>query len=412
MWKNLITDVDAPLTKQLSEEQIAELCKMLPKIELHSHLSGCVRPETLSELLKAAGEDPGAARFQLSAVSATHSMEDTWKETVEAFETIRRLTAYDVTVLKRVIMEAVEDFAKDGCMYLELRTGLKKLPDRRTFLSEVVSTLEVAQGKNNIVVRLLVSVDRGASVEDAKETIDVAIEAFKAQGKEMIVGVEMGGNPLRGDWAQLEPHFARARAAGLKVSLHFAENKGCSAEHRRILAFAPERVGHAVYMDAGVARALRESKIPVEVCVTCHEAYYKVAAARNVLGWLLGAGHCAVLCCDNPALLNTSLSREYARAILTFALSPRQLHRLVMGSLEGVFCEGGSQTKLSSLFRIKLLNLLPPAAAQRDPAKEQTLLTSPPPSAGFSVAAGAGAVVTAAAVALVAAALLKAKAPP
>jgi hypothetical protein len=34
----------------------------------------------------------------------------------------------------------------------------------------------------------------------------------------MVVGVEMGGHPLRGEWKQLEPLFAKARAAGLKVS--------------------------------------------------------------------------------------------------------------------------------------------------------------------------------------------------
>jgi hypothetical protein len=118
-----------------------------------------------------------------------------------------------------------------------------------------------------VQVRLLVSVDRGASLEDARETVDAAIEAFESQNKDhgIVVGVEMGGNPLAGDWSKLSKEFERARAAGLKVSLHFAENEGEEREHNSILDFAPERVGHAVFMSRSVADRLASSKIPVEV---------------------------------------------------------------------------------------------------------------------------------------------------
>jgi adenosine deaminase len=62
-----------------------------------------------------------------------------------------------------------------------------------------------------------------------------------------------------------EPHFLRARRAGLKVSLHFAENKGWEEEHEAILAFRPERLGHAVFMSQHTCERLLASRIPVEV---------------------------------------------------------------------------------------------------------------------------------------------------
>jgi len=58
---------------------------------------------------------------------------------------------------------------------------MKTLPDRRTFLSELVASLNLAQAKCGVITRLLLSVDRGASVQDCKETIDIAIEAFENQ---------------------------------------------------------------------------------------------------------------------------------------------------------------------------------------------------------------------------------------
>ena len=338
----LVHSADRPLSDQLTDAEIALLCRHLPKLELHAHLSGSVLESTLRELCLASGQDPSSSRFKLESLSRHDSYEDTWRETVEAFETIRRLTASDTQVLRRIAAEAVHFHADDGCVYFEMRTGLKKLPDRRTFLSELVSALKLAQAKYGLITRLLLSIDRGASVEDCKETVDIAIETFETQSKTigggMLVGVEMGGNPNRGDWVRdFEPHFIRARRAGLKVSLHFAENKGCDDEHEAILAFRPDRVGHAVYMSKGVEERLLAQKTPVEVCMTCHQAFYKVRPADNVLGTLLEHGHPAILCCDNACLLQTLPSNEYALAIKTFGLTARQVRSIVLEGARSIF---------------------------------------------------------------------------
>jgi hypothetical protein len=76
---------------------------------------------------------------------------------------------------------------------------MKTLPDRRTFLSELVASLNLAQAKCGIITRLLLSVDRGASVQDCKETIDIAIEAFENQ----TAGITCQPKP------KPAPHYAR-----------------------------------------------------------------------------------------------------------------------------------------------------------------------------------------------------------
>jgi hypothetical protein len=127
---SLVRDPDKELNDQLTMAEIDLLCQHLPKVELHCHLSGSVLESTLRELCVANGLDPCTARFHLQSVSANDSYEKTWHETVEAFETIRKLTATDVQVLRRIATEAVQMHAADGCVYYELRTGLKQLPDR------------------------------------------------------------------------------------------------------------------------------------------------------------------------------------------------------------------------------------------------------------------------------------------
>jgi adenosine deaminase len=360
----LVRNADIPLSDQLTDAEIALLCRHLPKLELHVHLSGAVLESTLQELCVASGQDPSSSRFKLESISRHDSYENTWRETVEAFETIRRLTASDTQVLRRIATEAVHFHADDGCVYFEMRTGLKELPDRRTFLSELVSALKLAQAKYGLITRLLLSVNRGASVEDCKETIDIAIETFENQSKTigggMLVGVEMGGNPNCGDWARdLEPHFRRARRAGLKVSLHFAENKGWNQEHQAILDFRPDRVGHAVYMSEAVGERLLAQKIPVEVCMTCHQAFYKVRPADNILGTLLKHKHPAILCTDNPCLLQTLSSNEYALAIKTFGLTARQVHGMVLESVNSIFADDATRAKVRGVCEAKLRQLFP-----------------------------------------------------
>ena len=113
---SLVRDPDKELNDQLTRAEIDLLCQHLPKIELHCHLSGSVLESTLRELCVANGLDPCTARFHLQSVSANDSYEKTWQETVEAFETIRKLTATDVQVLRRIATEAVQMHAADGCV--------------------------------------------------------------------------------------------------------------------------------------------------------------------------------------------------------------------------------------------------------------------------------------------------------
>ena len=80
-----------------------------------------------------------------------------------------------------------------------------------------------------LIPRLIISVDRAGTIEQADENINLAIELFQKQqmlppGKsKYIVGVELGGNPTRNDFTIFEASFERARRAGLYVAIHIGE---------------------------------------------------------------------------------------------------------------------------------------------------------------------------------------------
>lgn len=157
-----------------------------------------------------------------------------------------------------------------------------------------------------------------------------------------VVGVDISGNP-RSPFAPFQPLLLRARAAGLPLAVHFAEISH-EVETAAMLALRPERLGHACCLSEAEERALIDSRIPVEVCMTSNVRTRSVASYEaHHLRRLLAAGHPVSLCTDDPGLFHTSLSDEYIAAARAFGLSRAELLRIAEGAVE--FCFAGEATR-------------------------------------------------------------------
>lgn len=238
-----------------------------------------------------------------------------------------------------MIREAISDMKNDGVWYVEFRVTLKKMPTKRCFLILLEEEMSRASG---IEVRLIVSVARHESLESASESADLAIDFFKAQKSNILVGFELCGNPNIGEWNDFRPIFQRCKQAGLKIALHFAENHMVS-EHHAMLDFFPDRLGHAVFANPDILRRMRymKKRIPVETCLSCHEEFYKVPIPNNVFKTLFPWKYPISLNSDNPLLQSTIPSIELAKALDVF--SGRLINtkddfvRLIVGPFEHAF---------------------------------------------------------------------------
>lgn len=292
--------------------------KALPKAELHAHLTGSINPTALHELWelnRSKGqcidlEDP------LTAIQSGGAFVDVVSFFPLFDEYIYKLVN-DVPSVQFVVEQVLEAFQSDGVAYLELRTtprqnlvtGLTK----EAYVAAVNESIRDWNGRfrsvhaaNTMEVRLILSVDRKMTAQQADEVVDLAIEHrypkltpsaeneidgdahpshFRDKAPSapnFVVGVDLCGNPTKGDVSTFTGAFKRAKANGLGVTVHFAEvpQSSTDRELKTLLSWEPDRLGHVINVPSEYRRIIEARRLGLELCLSC-----------NVLAGLTSGGY-------------------------------------------------------------------------------------------------------------------------
>lgn len=352
------------------EREKMEWCWKQPKIELHAHLNGSIRQSTLLELARVVGEKGG----DLEQVILKNDR--SLVECFRLFDLIHVLTTDHATVT-RITKEVIQDFASQNAVYLELRTTPKKneakAMTKRSYMDAVINglmavdTVDVSfvpsnvkiesfsrtssshnneMGRKHIYVRLLLSIDRRESTAAAMETVELALE-LRDLG---VVGIDLSGNPVVGEWDTFSQPLHFAKEQGLSVTLHCGEVKN-QKEVQAMLDFVPQRIGHAIFLEEEQWKQLKASKIPVEICLTSNIRTECVTCIENHhFVDLYESKHPIALCTDDTGIFSTSLSGEYRLAASTFGLTEKDLFNLGKKSIEFTFADEVVKTYLRGIF--------------------------------------------------------------
>lgn len=319
----------------------------LPKAELHAHLSGSVPPATLRALL----QRPCNASIR---ESAAHLLDANTGRTLEQcfalFPVLHALLS-DAETLAHCVREVLRSFAEDGVVYCEIRTTPRAaggLSDAE-YLDVVLKAVARyhTEEPDGVTCRVIVSVDRGRPVGAAWRALELAEHAVQIKAGDvrrgLVVGLELSGDPHKGQWSDFEPVFAEARKRlgdRLPISLHFAELDN-EDEAMAMLRFSPERLGHAAMLSEAVATALLRSGICVEVCITSNLLTCAAAsvADHSVITRLWPTRHPFCICTDDPSIFSTRLSDEYGLLVHELDLSKNEVCQLALSGLDQAFCK-------------------------------------------------------------------------
>ncbi|KAJ8726830.1 hypothetical protein PYW08_015227 [Mythimna loreyi] len=317
----------------------------LPKVELHAHLNGSLSPATMLELKRyhadSGLEDKTNAFFDEFQIGAGDS-----RNLTDCFQVFN--IAHSLTTTPKALALAtsltLQEFQDDGCCYLELRSTPRDTPHmtKLQYIETIIDTIQKSSVHLTMMSKLIISINRKSPIPEAEEIAKLAIECYKKY-PEVVVGIELSGDPMAGEFKSFVPALLQAKEAGLKITLHCGEV--CNPEEiLEMLKFKPDRLGHGTCIHPNYGgteetwSTLCELKIPVEVCLTSNVNTKSTPDYdSHHFKLLYDAEVPVIICTDDKGVFSTSLSREYQICVNTFSLTSSQTARLALNACQYVF---------------------------------------------------------------------------
>lgn len=332
---------------------LKDFIRQMPKVELHAHINGSISKETISRLIQERSEHEGPQKVEEWKTKLKLMMGDRkagleLEICFDIFGLIHQLcdnteAAYQIT------KDVITEFAADNVKYIELRTTPRDVPStgmtKVTYVENVLRAINDCHDQNlDIMVRLLLAIDRGRHTEEgAMEIVKIADE-FRQKSGGIVLGIDLSGNPEKNDAQMYLPALQEARKRGLKLALHVAEIPGQNEESAALLQLPPDRVGHGTYLlpkkggNDIIMKLLEEHKTPIETCLTSNLCLQTVKCySDHHFGYFYKSGHPCIICTDDKGVFNTTLSQEYEHAASAFSLSKDSLWQLTFTAIDYIF---------------------------------------------------------------------------
>lgn len=338
-----------------AKTSLREQILALPKIELHRHLEGAVRLNTLVEIaqqykIELPAYDPDGLR---SYVQITPDSPMDSAHFLSKFDLLRRFY-YSQEVIQRVAREAVEDAFADNIKYMELRFTPKALSKLMNFpfdqvVDWVCQAVNAAQQTYDIKVRLIVSMNRHEGIKEGERALQAAL-AHRSNG---VVGIDLAGQEAGYPGTPFFTLFKTAQKAGLGITVHAGEWAGPGNIRDAILQMEAQRIGHGVRVveDSTIVQLARERGTTFEVCPTSNLQSGAVASKQHhPLRDMADLGLKTTINTDDPAVSNITLSDEMLFSMQGLGLTLDEIKKATLNAARSAFLPEEERDTLVSYF--------------------------------------------------------------
>jgi len=309
-----------------------------PKIELHVHLEGTVRPDTLREIAK---RNDYALPDDLESLYRYRD----FVHFLEVFQLVAQsLKHYDD--FREVVVAYAAEAASHGAVYLEgiFVPGLWRDLDTDEVFSGYCDGAQEAREMHGVEIRLTPDIPRVYGIEDALTTARYAVK-YRDRG---VLGLGLGGPEEGYPPEPFAEAFALARAGGIASVPHAGEAAGAHSVRGALDALGADRIRHGIRSveDPGLVSELAGRGTVLDVCPLSNLRTGVVASLdEHPLPQLVAAGVRCSISTDDPAMFDTDLTRDY-EAAASLGLSPRAAYD---AGVAGALCDDETRERLRSI---------------------------------------------------------------
>jgi adenosine deaminase/aminodeoxyfutalosine deaminase len=282
------------------------------KAELHVHLEGSIEPETLMEI------DPSVTREEIAANMYGKTFDEFLRGYIWVIQRVQTPEHYAIAT-----RHLLERLASQDVTYAEITLSAGVVLWKDQDLAAVYDAIWAESQRSRVKTFWIVDAVRHFGAEAGMRVAEFAVSR-RDQGA---IAFGIGGDEARGPAEWFRDVFAYARDGGLRLVCHAGETTGPESIWSA-LEIGAERIGHgiAAAQDPALMAKLRESNIPLEVCISSNVCTGVVASLEeHPVRKLYDAGVPIVLNTDDPSFFRTSLTREYEIARDLFGLPPEEL---------------------------------------------------------------------------------------
>lgn len=345
-----------------------ELLHKLPKTDLHCHLDGSLRPQTVLELGRRYKVPlPADSVEELTPFVQVSPTCRSLKEFLDVFHLLYPLLVHAEAV-ERIAYELVEDCAKDNIRHVEVRfaPSLQAHDKFRTdaVVEAALKGLRRGQADFGTTSSVIICLFRSHGPRENRWAFETLKKFFKKDARldePAVVGVDLAGDEARYPTMMYADFYQEAKKLGIWMTCHAGETEG-TANLKAALELSVQRIGHGIHLmeDKALMQEVVRRKVPLEIGISSNVRTKSVPSfEEHPAKPFHDAGVPITLNTDDRGILGIDLTHEYGEA-LKLGFTVEQLARLSLASVDHVFLPHAERAKLRASFARELaaLNLV------------------------------------------------------
>lgn len=325
----------------------------LPKTEIHIHLEGSIRTQTIIDTAREFGlELPAYEASELDKHVKVYDQMHDLHAVLEAFAIFQKsITAPQV--VERIALELFDDSARQNIRLMEVRFSPDwafrgHSLDWDACLEALLHAKSHAEQAHDMAIGYIAITSRSLGPDSCKRTVDWAI-----RHKGDILGIDLADSETDFPITTFAPHVMRAREAGLKVTVHTGEDTPAAFVIDTIHAISPDRIGHGIHIiqDMVAVELVKERGITLEVNPWSNYLTSSVSRIEeHPLKQLFDLGVRVTINSDDPEVLDTNLNNEYRIAHEVLGMSMGELAQCNRFACEASFIPEAHKRRIWSQY--------------------------------------------------------------